>query len=314
MSCGCAPARRSSRRGNRRGCDQLSDRCLRSPRAPAYCSARRSRSRRSPRRRRVSPADATSTLVRLVQVSRAFPACREAPMEPARRSEFTALARRRLGGLGCRGAPRSAAALLGREPRLAERSRRLAPSAPPPVATGRRRRPRRLRPTASHPSAVADAPSEARDGEFRPAKISTASPSFCRRRSPSIRRPPFRRALEASFSSAFSSRRRRAVARRGRAGRAGGSRSAAVAAVRQWRFEPGAEGRRGRRGLDDASPFPSTCRGKPSRPAAGGPRGAEGARERGRDDRDRETEVDQAVEGEREESAESAEASALSSR
>jgi len=42
-------------------------------------------------------ADATSTLVQIVQVARAFPACRNAQMQPAGRTEFASLARRRLG-------------------------------------------------------------------------------------------------------------------------------------------------------------------------------------------------------------------------
>jgi protein TonB len=192
-----------------------------------------------------NPTGATSTLVRIVQVSRAFSSCRSASMEPARRVEFAALARRRLGASDAEAilAPLSApTGATAPSPPVAAPVPAAAPSATPapspvptavPPASTAPPRPTAppARPSASTPRPTETVGSTGEDLDRQPQLLSTTKPVY----------PPA--ALQARVGGVVLLR--VLVSVKGGPSRVEVARSvqpdldsAAVAAVRQWRFEP----------------------------------------------------------------------------
>ena len=171
-------------------------------------------------------ADATATLVRMVQIARAFPTCREAEMEPARREEFAAVVRRRLGTSDAEAilsppAPRPQAAAPVNAAPLGATS--AVTAQPTPVSNPV--------PTAATPRPAEPAAAPAGDLDRQPQLLSTTRPIY----------PPA--ALQARVGGIVLLR--VLVSARGAVSRVEVARGvqadldqAAIAAVRLWRFEP----------------------------------------------------------------------------
>ena len=185
--------------------------------------------------------DATATLARIAQVARTYPTCRNASIEPARRAEFAALARRRLAPPDSEAilAPPASAVASGPTPApvaaaVPPTARAPSPVAAivPPAATAP------PRPTAtpapppvSTPRSAEAAASVGEDVDRQPQLLATTKPVY----------PPA--ALQARVGGIVLLR--VLVSVNGGPARVEVARSvqpdldsAAVAAVRQWHFEP----------------------------------------------------------------------------
>ena len=193
--------------------------------------------------------------LRIAQISRAFPRAARRSMDPG--------APRRVSPRSC-----GAARPVGRGRHSARRRRRpplrprpiRAPASPaaalPPTARATPI-PAPLRAAGDRRAAAGSesdggvrlrVPLRARDPVEEP---SIGNRRFWRRRSRSIRRPPFSRASEGSFFCGFSCRRRESPSEsRSREASRSDLDSAAVAAVRQWRFEPAQKAGVAGRGVD----------------------------------------------------------------
>ena len=181
-----------------------------------------------------------ATLLRIAQISRALPSCREASMDPGRRAEFAALVQRRLG-------PQDADAVLGSPATApaapAVSSAAVAAAAPPPTArvtpipaplspaAQPTSRPPAANPTAGPTPRPVEAPGSFDEPDRQPQIRATTKPAY----------PPA--ALQSGVGGIVLLR--VLVSANGEPVRVDVARgvrsdldSAAVTAVRQWRFEP----------------------------------------------------------------------------